>query len=104
MATQGVTVVDRTDVGSSPQEYSKSEGQIQRSNTAGHWRLSARILFRFLFAYLVLYILPFPLNIIPNTSFADQAYLSLWNYEERVDIRLRAATDRISATGRCERD
>ncbi len=34
-------------------------------NSLPHWNLSQRIVFRFLFAYLVLYILPFPLYYIP---------------------------------------
>lgn len=49
------------------------------TRSARDWRLSSRILFRFAFAYLVLYILPLPLNAIPSVEFVDRAYINLWN-------------------------
>ncbi len=76
---QGVTVEVQADPASSPQESSKTEGQINLTSPARDWRLASRIMFRFAFAYLVLYILPFPLNTVPNVEFVDRAYTNLWN-------------------------
>jgi hypothetical protein len=76
---QGVSVEERADRETSPNESSKSEGQVNLSRSARDWRLSSRILFRFGFAYFVLYILPFPLNAIPFVEFVDRAYINLWN-------------------------
>ena len=41
------------------------------------WSLARRILFRFAFAYLVLYNLPFPLEYVP---YVGQAYQGFWNF------------------------
>ncbi len=41
---------------------------------APDWNTAQRIGFRFVCAYLVLYNLPFPLGVIPGTSFASDAY------------------------------
>ena len=76
MAIQGVSVEPRADRESSFEEYTKPEGQMSLSRD---WRLSSRIMFRFAFAYLVLYILPFPLNAIPFVESVDRAYINLWN-------------------------
>lgn len=44
------------------------------------WGAVQRILFRFLFSYLVLYIFPFPLNVIPVYGPAlDQSYTEIWH-------------------------
>jgi uncharacterized membrane protein YphA (DoxX/SURF4 family) len=43
------------------------------------WSLPTRIAFRFCFAYLVLYIFPFPLAYIPGTGSLAAKYQSLWN-------------------------
>src|SRR5687768_9058381 len=44
------------------------------------WEAAKRILFRFLFAYLVLYNLPFPLEVIPKYGeILTQPYTDLWN-------------------------
>jgi hypothetical protein len=43
------------------------------------WGPVKRVLFRFLFAYLVLYIFPFPLDVIPYVGMVTQPYQDLWN-------------------------
>ena len=76
MTMQSTTVEEQPDRESSRPESSKLQ------NTAGPvrgWPVSLRIVFRFVFAYFVLYNLPFPLNIIPNVEFVDRVYTSLWN-------------------------
>jgi hypothetical protein len=80
MAMQGVTVEAQADAASSPQGSSKTEGLMNLTSPARDWRLSSRIMFRFAFAYLVLYNLPFPVNAIPNAEFVDRVYTSLWNW------------------------
>jgi uncharacterized membrane protein YphA (DoxX/SURF4 family) len=76
MAMQSVSVEPRADRESSFVEHSKPESQLSPSSD---WRLSSRILFRFGFAYFVLYTLPFPLNAIPLVEFVDRASTYLWN-------------------------
>jgi uncharacterized membrane protein YphA (DoxX/SURF4 family) len=41
--------------------------------------MPTRIMFRFVFVYLVLYNLPSPLNMIPNVEFVDRLYTNFWN-------------------------
>src|SRR5258707_232340 len=55
------------------------EPQTGEMNANIRWHLAKRILFRFAFAYLVLYILPFPLDAISPTGFLTQKYNDLWN-------------------------
>jgi uncharacterized membrane protein YphA (DoxX/SURF4 family) len=47
---------------------------------ASRWGLARRILFRFAFAYLVLYSLPFPLNYIPYVDLLVQDYPEIWSF------------------------
>lgn len=49
-----------------------------RPPVAPSWALGRRILFRFAFAYFVLYSLPFPVGVIPGTEKAAEAYESAW--------------------------
>ena len=44
------------------------------------WSLAKRLLFRFAFAYLVLYNLPFPLDYIPYADQLAQAYSKMWSF------------------------
>jgi hypothetical protein len=44
------------------------------------WAPAQRILFRFLFAYLVLFIFPFPLDQIPYLEIAYKEYEKLWHW------------------------
>jgi hypothetical protein len=46
---------------------------------AAAWSLPRRVSFRFLFAYLVLYNLPFPINVIPPLSRVSDAWDAAWN-------------------------
>jgi hypothetical protein len=43
------------------------------------WSPAGRCAFRFLFAYLVLYNLPFPLNAVPYASLVTRWYTEFWN-------------------------
>jgi hypothetical protein len=43
------------------------------------WRPANRVLFRFVFAYFVLYIFPFPLNVVPYVAEWTIPYDELWN-------------------------
>lgn len=47
---------------------------------APRWGLARRILFRFAFAYLVLYNLPFPLHYIPYVDLLVQDYPKIWSF------------------------
>lgn len=44
-----------------------------------NWNLAKRLTFRFVFAYMVLYNLPFPLSQLPFTSYLLQKYTQMWN-------------------------
>lgn len=44
------------------------------------WRPVNRVLFRFIFAYLVLYIFPFPLNVLPYVDEWAAPYDNIWNW------------------------
>lgn len=59
------------------QETSAPETEPRAESTAPAWGLAKRILFRFTFAYLVLYCLPFPL-VFPATQKINEAYDGLW--------------------------
>jgi uncharacterized membrane protein YphA (DoxX/SURF4 family) len=43
------------------------------------WSLAQRVGFRFAFAYIVIRLFPFPINLIPGTSWGTQAYSDLWD-------------------------
>jgi hypothetical protein len=49
------------------------------ANVVQEWGPMKRILFRFAFPYVVLYILPFPLIAIPGAEGVAVLYYSLWN-------------------------
>jgi len=52
-----------------------------RSEEPARWSLARKVLFRFAFAYLVLYNLPFPLNFIPGIDVPVQsAYGKIWEF------------------------
>lgn len=53
---------------------------MEPENAAPAWGPVKRLLFRFAFAYLVLYIFPFPLNVIPPQGSFIQPYDALWNF------------------------
>src|SRR4051812_45284968 len=42
------------------------------------WSAAKKGLFRFLFSYLVLFIAPFPFNVIPGLEKLNKAYEGLW--------------------------
>jgi hypothetical protein len=44
------------------------------------WRPVNRVIFRFIFSYLVLYIFPFPLNVLPYVGAWVAPYDNLWNW------------------------
>src|SRR5919202_5440377 len=46
---------------------------------SAEWRPATRVLFRFAFAYLVLYNLPFPLGSLPYTDPLAAQYTKLWD-------------------------
>lgn len=48
------------------------------SDTHSPWRLARRIAFRFVFIYLVLYILPLPLGVLPLTQGLAYKYHQIW--------------------------
>ena len=52
---------------------------VWRSDDHREWGLARNALFRFVFAYFVLYIFPFPLNVIPGAEIVSITYFSLWN-------------------------
>ena len=43
------------------------------------WHPATRVVFRFVFAYLILFILPFPLGSVPYTEALAEPYTQLWN-------------------------
>lgn len=60
------------------QELPGTESEPHKESVAPAWGLAKRILFRFTFAYLVLYNLPFPLSAFPWTQKLNEAYDGLW--------------------------
>lgn len=59
------------------QEFPGTQSEPRAESTAPAWGLAKRILFRFTFAYLVLYNLPFPL-VFPSTQKVNELYDGLW--------------------------
>jgi hypothetical protein len=56
----------------------ESDTYIQEIDTRPRWHLATRIAFRFVFAYFVLYIIPFPIEYLPFTTTLIQKYTDLW--------------------------
>jgi hypothetical protein len=52
---------------------------IDSSNIPPNWGPMQRLVFRFVFAYFVLYNLPFPFGVIPATQQISVLYANLWN-------------------------
>ena len=52
---------------------------MQPAIDAAHWSPAKRCLFRFVFAYLVLYNFPFPLDSIPDAGIIASPYRKLWH-------------------------
>jgi uncharacterized membrane protein YphA (DoxX/SURF4 family) len=52
---------------------------MEPSRTVADWSPGRRFLFRLLFSYLVLYIFPFPLDVIPYGPVLTKPYQDLWN-------------------------
>lgn len=56
------------------------EEPAEQQKPAPRWSLAKRILFRFAFAYLVLYNLPFPMDYIPFVDELFQWYPEVWSF------------------------
>ncbi|MEA2603470.1 MAG: hypothetical protein QOF89_4462 [Acidobacteriota bacterium] len=52
---------------------------MEESRSVPQWGLARRILFRFVFVYFLIYLLPFPLDVIPGLEKVIQKYQDLWN-------------------------
>ncbi|HEX6898712.1 MAG TPA: hypothetical protein VF789_03320 [Thermoanaerobaculia bacterium] len=52
---------------------------MELKNDAPEWSPVKRLLFRFVFAYFVLFIFPFPLNVIPGVQMIMQPYQNFWD-------------------------
>ena len=61
----------------SSDEHRQSDNEVMKASAG--WHQVTRIIFRFAFAYLILYILPFPLGSIPYTDALVAFYTELWN-------------------------
>ena len=57
----------------------ETKALTQETNTVPRWHIIKRIAFRFMFAYLVLYNLPFPLTALPLTDYLAGKYSDLWD-------------------------
>ncbi len=64
--------------GSQPSEIPEPEAAEASPPAVRIWHPLALLLFRFAFAYLVLYNVPFPLTIIPGAELVGQAYEGIW--------------------------
>src|SRR6478736_5942137 len=60
-------------------EPSDVEEPVEASRPVPRWGLARRILFRFVFVYFLVYLLPFPLEYIPGVETVTKKYLDLWN-------------------------
>lgn len=60
-------------------EPSSEDEPIAASPVVPQWGLARRILFRFVFVYFLVYLLPFPLDVIPGAETVNQKYQNLWN-------------------------
>lgn len=54
------------------------ETPIQETDARTRWHIAKRIAFRFVFTYLVLYTIPFPIEYLPFTTTLIQKYNDLW--------------------------
>lgn len=54
-------------------------GEAQSRSTRRAWPAAARFGFRLLFSYLVLYLLPFPLDLIPGLGRLGEAWAAMWD-------------------------
>ena len=53
--------------------------QVEEMKAPAAWHPATRVVFRFVFVYLILYILPFPLGSVPYTDALAEPYTELWN-------------------------
>jgi len=60
------------------QKQAEPESLTQGMSSKPRWPITKRIAFRFVFAYLVLYIIPFPVESLPFTSALVQKYNDFW--------------------------
>ena len=60
------------------QKTAEPDSLVQGMNTEPRWTLTKRIAFRFVFAYLVLYIIPFPVDSLPFTTTLVEKYTNVW--------------------------
>lgn len=60
------------------QRQAEPEMMIQAANAAPRLNIAKRVAFRFAFAYFALYIIPFPLELLPFTSTLIEKYNALW--------------------------
>jgi hypothetical protein len=60
------------------QNQVEPEPFVQGINSKPQWSLTKRIAFRFVFAYFVVYIIPFPLDSLPFTATLLQKYDKFW--------------------------
>ena len=44
-----------------------------------HWRLATRLAFRLVFSYMLIYIFPFPLGVLPYTAYPSEKWDQLCN-------------------------
>lgn len=51
---------------------------MQEADAGARWRFTTRVAFRFAFAYFVLYIIPFPVDLLPFTTTLLEKYQNLW--------------------------
>jgi hypothetical protein len=76
---QPTTIEPEQEIGRREPEFSKMVPAKEPSDVHPDWTPAQRILFRFLFAYLVLYIFPFPLSSIPYAASVSEWYSKLWD-------------------------
>ena len=60
-------------------EFSANDQVGDPRDDAAAWGPVKRILFRFCFAYFILYIFPFPFTVIPGGEIVFKPYVDLWN-------------------------
>ncbi len=67
------------DISSRTSEFSANDPVGDSSHDAAAWGPVNRIVFRFCFAYFILYIFPFPFTVIPGGDVVFKPYGDLWN-------------------------
>ena len=60
------------------QKDAERESPMEGLNTEPRWTITKLIAFRFVFAYFVLYIIPFPVDSFPFTTSLVEKYTNLW--------------------------